>query len=215
MSAAANVPDPPTQPSRSASLLGLVRKLIDYGRELATTIRQRVLTDPTSVRCCFGTADVALILARICRGLHRANALEARLLSNAHRLDAAPRGAASPRAPRAPRPAAAPSTDETDVRLTSLPTPDRLATKLDPVVAAKIRRQPIGAVIADICRDLGIMPSHPLWRELQIAIIRECGNFAGFVKDILEQAFPIAAIAPPGSPAPPPRFVGPVRTGPP
>jgi hypothetical protein len=215
MSAAANVPDPPTQPSRSASLLGLVRKLIDYGRELATTIRQRVLTDPTSVRCCFGTADVALILARICRGLHRADALEARLLSNAHRLDAAPRGAASPRAPRAPRPATAPSTDETDVRLTSLPTPDRLATRLDPVVAAKIRRQPIGAVIADICRDLGIMPSHPLWRELQIAIIRECGNFAGLVKDILEQAFPIAAIAPPGSPAPPPRFVGPGRTGPP
>jgi hypothetical protein len=119
------------------------------------------------------------------------------------------------RAPRTPRPAAAPSTDEADARLIHLPTLDRLATRLDPVVAAKIRRQPIGAVIADICRDLGIMPSHPLWRELQIAIIRECGNFAGFVKDILEQAFPIAAIAPPGSPAPPPRFVGPVRTGPP
>jgi hypothetical protein len=127
------------------------------------------------------------------------------------------------RAPRTPRPAAAPSTDEADARLIHLPTLDRLATRLDPVVAAKhatgldpvVRRQPIGAVIADICRDLGIMPSHPLWRELQIAIIRECGNFAGFVKDILEQAFPIAAIAPPGSPAPPPRFVGPVRTGPP
>ena len=82
-------------------------------------------------------------------------------------------------------------------------------------IAAKVRRQPIGAVIADICRDLGIMPSHPLWRELQMAIISECGNFAGLVKDILEQAFPIAAGAPPGSPAPPPRFVGPVRTGPP
>jgi hypothetical protein len=127
------------------------------------------------------------------------------------------------RAPRTPRPAAAPSTDEADARLIHLPTLDRLATRLDPVVAAKhatgldpvVRRQPIGAVIADICRDLGIMPSHPLWRELQIAIIRECGNFAGLVKDILEQAFPIAAIAPPGSPAPPPRFVGPVRTGPP
>jgi hypothetical protein len=215
MSAAANVPDPPTQPSRSASLLGLVRKLIDYGRELATTIRQRVLTDPTSVRCCFGTADVALILARICRGLHRANALEARLLSNAERLDAAPRGAASPRAPRAPRPATAPSDRIALVPGLDPGIPTLLATTLDPLVAAKIRRQPIGAVIADICRDLGIMPSHPLWRELQIAIIRECGNFAGFVKDILEQAFPIAAIAPPGSPAPPPRFVGPVRTGPP
>ena len=128
MSAAANAPDPPTQPSRSASLLGLVRKLIDYGRELAATIRQRVITDPTSVRCCFGTADVALILARICRGLHRADALEARLLSNADRLDAAPRGASSPRKPRGPRPAAAPAADEADARLIHLPTPDRLAT---------------------------------------------------------------------------------------
>ena len=215
MSTAANAPDPPTQPSRSASLLGLVRKLIDYGRELATTIRQRVFTDPTSVRCCFGTADVALILARISRGLHRADALEARLLSNAHRLDAAPRGASSPMKPRTPRPAAAPSADEANARLTSLPTSDGLATGLDPMVAAKVRRQPIGAVIADICRDLGIMPSHPLWRELQIVIIRECGSLAGLVKDILRQAFQIAAIAPPGSPAPPPRFLGPVRTGPP
>ncbi|MGA9016585.1 MAG: hypothetical protein WB509_29165, partial [Acetobacteraceae bacterium] len=77
MPAAANAPDPPTQPSRSANLLGLVRKLIDYGRELAATIRRRAFTDPIVVRCCFGTADVALILARISRGLHRANALEA------------------------------------------------------------------------------------------------------------------------------------------
>ena len=85
------------------------------------------------------------------------------------------------------------------------------------MVAAKVRRQPIGAVIADICRDLGIMPSHPLWRELQMAIISECGNFAGLVKDILEQAFPIAAGAPPGrrSPAPSSQFPAPVGTGPP
>jgi hypothetical protein len=46
MTAEANAPDPPTQPSRSANLLGLVRKLINYGRELAATIRQRAFTDP-------------------------------------------------------------------------------------------------------------------------------------------------------------------------
>jgi hypothetical protein len=68
MPAEANAPDPP---SRSANLLGLVRKLIDYGRELAATIRQRAFTDPGPVITCFGTADVALILARIARGLHR------------------------------------------------------------------------------------------------------------------------------------------------
>ena len=161
MTAAANVPDPPTQPSRSTNLLGLVRKLIDYGKELAATIRRRAFTDPGSVISCFGTADVAQILARISRGLHRADALEARLLRNADRLDAAPRGASSPGMPRAPRQAAAPSAGEADARITHLPTPEQ--------IAAKVRRQPIGAVIADICRDLGILPSHPLWRELQAA----------------------------------------------
>ena len=203
MTAAANVPDPPTKPSRSAACSA-------SSASSSTTAgssppRSGGAPSPTPPRqCCFGTTDIALILARISRGLHRANALEARLLRNADRLDAAPRGASSPAQPRAPRPAAAPSADEADARLAHLPTPEQ--------IAAEVRRQPIGAVIADICRDLGIMPSHPLWRELQIVIISECGNFASLVKDILDQAFPIAAAAPPGSPAPPPRF-GPVRTG--
>ena len=206
MSAAATVPDSPTQPSRSARLLGLVRRLIDYGKELAATIRERVVTDPISVRCGFGTVDVGLILARIARGLHRANALEARLLSKAHRLDAPPRRAASPSSPRLPRPATAPADGETDERIARLPTPDQIATA--------VRRQPIGAVIADICRDLGILPSHPLWRELQAVIVREGGSLANLMKDILDQAVPIAAPALPGPPTPPPRFLGPVRTGP-
>ncbi|MFZ0016651.1 MAG: hypothetical protein WAL10_04890 [Acetobacteraceae bacterium] len=211
MTAAANAPDPSTQPSRSANLLGLVRKLIDYGRELAATIRRRAFADPGPVMSCFGTADVALILARVSRGLHRANALDARLLRNANRLDAAPRETVSRPAPRAPRPATAPAACETDARLAHLPTPEQ--------IAAKIRRQPIGAVLADICRDLGILPSHPLWRELQVAIIRENGNFAGLVKDILDQAFPISTTAPPRltrcPPAPLAQFPAPVCTGPP
>ncbi len=208
MPAAANAPDPPTQLSRSANLLGLVHKLIDYGRELAATIRRRAFTDPIAVRCCFGTADVALILARISRGLHRANALEARLLRDADRLDATLQGAVSQPRPRASRPAAAPVAGEAGARLTHLPTPEQ--------IAAKVRRQPIGAVIADICRDLGILPSHPLWRELQIVIIRENGSLANLVKDILDQAFPISATAQPGParcpPAPLAQFPA---TGPP
>ena len=133
------------------------------------------------------------------------------LLRNANRLDAAPRETVSRPAPRAPRPATAPAACETDARLAHLPTPEQ--------IAAKIRRQPIGAVLADICRDLGILPSHPLWRELQVAIIRENGNFAGLVKDILDQAFPISTTAPPRltrcPPAPLAQFPAPVCTGPP
>jgi hypothetical protein len=207
MSAAPEASEAPTQPSRSAHLLALVHKLIDYGQEFAATIRRRAFTEPTSVICCFGTADVALILARISRGLHRANALEARLIRSANRLDAAPPAAPSQSRPRAARPTVVPATVETDPRLARLPTPAQ--------IAAEVRRRPIGAVFADICRDLGIMPSHPLWRELQLVIIRHGGNLARLVKDILEQAFPVTATAPPRSPAPPLRFPAPFSTGPP
>ncbi len=160
---------PPSPAARRGSS-SLVRKLIDYGKELAATIRRRAFTDPGPVISRFGIADVAQILARISRGLHRANALEARLLRNADRLDAAPRDPSSPGMQRAPRQATAPSADEANARLTYLPTPQQIADK--------IRRQPIGAVIADICRDLGILPSDPLWRELQAVIIREGGSLA-------------------------------------
>ena len=68
-----------------------------------------------------------------------------------------------------------------------LPTPEQ--------IAAEVRRRPIGAVIADICRDLGIMPNHPLWRELRDAIIRYGGSLARLVKDICDCAFQTSRLA--------------------
>ncbi len=217
MTAATSTPGTPPPadtdtPSRSARLLGLVRKLIDYGKELAATIRRRAFTDPQFASTHFGSADAALILASISRGLHRANALEARIVRGAARLDAAPRAAASPRNPRVPRPAAAPAPAEADPRLARLPTPAQ--------IAAEVRRRPIGAVLADICRDLGIMPSDPLWRELQLAIICEGGNLCRLVMDVVDRAMaPVLAAWPPGMvltwPDPPPCFPPPPGTGPP
>jgi hypothetical protein len=49
-------------------------------------------------------------------------------------------------------------------------------------------------VLADICRDLGIPPSHPLWDELHRAINEYGGNFCRLYFDWLEQAFPIRHI---------------------
>ena len=214
MTAATSTPDTPATPdapSRSARLLGLVRKLIDYGKDLAATIRRRAFTDPQFASTHFGSADAALILASISRGLHRANALEARIARSAARLDAAPHAAASPRNPRPPRPAAEPAA-EADPRLARLPTPAQ--------IAADVRRRPIGAVLADICRDLGIMPSDPLWRELQLAIICEGGNLCRLVMDAVDRAMaPVLAAWPPGMvltwPDPPPGVPPPPGTGPP
>ena len=196
MSAATSADLPP--PTRSGGLLSLVRKLIDYGRELAATLRQcAVPHDTAHLRRSFGTCDLAVILARITQGLRRAGLLEERIVGAAARLDAEPqpKPTPSPRTPRArpceaappaPRQTQAPAAD-TDPRLAHLPTPDE--------IAAMVRRQPIGAVLADICRDLGIVPSHKLWHELHAAIDKYGGNFVRLVMDRIAQVAPIAHIA--------------------
>ena len=93
----------------------------------------------------------------------------------------------------------------------------RLPTPGD--IAADIRRRPAGAVLADICRDLGIVPSNPLWRELSEAIISYGGNLATLLGDIFERhglllTRPPAAVHPAG---PEPILPSTVRpgTGPP
>ncbi len=192
MSAAETAPDP--KPSRATGLLALVRALIDYGRHLATTFR----SNPHP----FGATDIAQILARITSGLLRAEALEARIIRDAARLDAPP---APPRATshRQSPPARAATAAVHDAPVPGLdpgiclPTPEQ--------IAAEVRRRPIGAVIADICRDLGIMPNHPLWRELSIVIIRHGGNLARLVKDICDRVLQRPAspwpLTPPLAPA--------------
>ena len=63
MSSAATAPDatqPPAadKPTRSGRLLGLLHKLIDYGKELAGTIRRRAITDPTFARIVGGAGVI-------------------------------------------------------------------------------------------------------------------------------------------------------------
>ena len=207
MSDAASSPPPATEPTRSGRLLGLVRKLIGYGRQLSTALFQRT-ADLTTVTCEFGTKDITLILRRIARGLLLASALEARIIDGAARLDAPPERAAraataARRTPRAaPRPRAA-ATEPPDPRLERLPSAEE--------IAADVRRRPIGAVIADICRDLGILPSHPLWREIRLAVMGHGGNSVALFMDIMRRVLPVRGLDPTGAP---PRLPAPAGTGP-
>jgi hypothetical protein len=223
MSTVATAPGPTTQPAPwpvladrrgcLTRLVGLVRTLIDHGRQIAAAVRQRSLpNDPAIASCCFGTRDVALILSRITLALQRALALESRLLRSAARPDPkpCPPRAPSPRTPRAPREAPQ-EPPETDPRLARLPTPEQ--------IAADISHRPVGAVIADICRDLGIMPAHPLWREVRLAIILHGGNMADFVKDMCKRTHAarhesMNALSAPPAPSPP-LSPEPASTGPP
>jgi hypothetical protein len=171
-----SAPLPPPEPSTHTSrLLGLVRKLIDFGKQLAATFQQRAAstTPADDLTRPFGTPNIPAILASIARGLQRAALLEVRVTALLTREQAAPsaRTAPSPRQPRLT--AQALSAPE--------PRPARVPTAGD--IEAEVRRRPIGAVLADICRDLGIVPSNPLWWDLVRAINQYDGNLAKLVRD--------------------------------
>jgi hypothetical protein len=226
MSAARQLPTPTTEPDPPRAgtdtptpigrVLSLVRKLIDYGKQLAATVQQHAAAPGFAyVARPFGTADLAVILARITCGLRRAAALEARLSQRAARgqdLPLAPirlptirvAGAARQVAP----PDVQPADPAQDPRLARLPTEEE--------IAAQVRRRPVGAVIADICRDLGIMPTHPLWGDLSPVILRYGGNLAKLWREILAQLRPRpTADRPPTLPAPSLPSLAPASTGPP
>ena len=48
----------------------------------------------------------------------------------------------------------------------------------DAEIAAMLRHRPIGAVLADICDDLGIGVAHPLWQEVKFLIVIHGGQMA-------------------------------------
>jgi len=164
----------------------------------------------------FATRDLALIFARITRGLLLADALEARLIQRAAREQDAPPAsgparAALPRKPHAARPAARRVDRAEDPRLARLPTPE--------AIAAEVRRRPIGAILADICRDLGIVPAHPLWQELNLAMMDHGGNATALLKEMLRRGSN-CDIGPPPRPDPGwlahwPQFLPVSGTGPP
>lgn len=180
---AAPHPDPHrAMPEHIGQVLGLLHTLITYGRNLADTLRRHA-ADPYALPCfafvtaVFGTADLALILARITRGLRIAAALEVTLVNRPARMEQVQASARPPsaRQPRAPRPAAR-DRDDPAALLDALPTPED--------IAAQLRHRPVGAVLVDICSDLGITTSHPLWRELTETLIENHGSLVALFKDV-------------------------------
>ena len=158
------------KPSRSTALLHIVRTMIDIGRQRLAAIRSQPGPQEThAIARAFGTFNVALIVARILRGLRIADALEDRVIADAPRIDAPPPArVAAPRPPRQRTQPKRPNARDDAALLARVPT--------DRDIAEMVRRRPIGAVLVDICADLGIGIDHPLWRELKWVIIDHHGQ---------------------------------------
>ena len=131
----------PGQPARGR-LLGLVRKLIDFGRDLMATVQARdTHAAPVAIAHRFGTMDAARIIARITRGLMIAAALELRLSRPVPCMGVRPtqptpaRRTSTPRKPRQPR------IDEESELLGALPSARE--------IAARLRKRRPGAVIVE------------------------------------------------------------------
>jgi hypothetical protein len=182
--------------------IGRVRKLIHYGKQLAGTAQPRAAALGFALFAKpFGAADLAVILARTANGLCRAAALEA--AQPARRPRPRPHAVPHPRArrPRARRRPAVntagpagprPANPTGDPRLARLPT--------EKEIAAEVRRRPIGAVIVDICCDLGITPGQldrAFWDELSHAIIAYGGSLAGFLDNLHRRVSAFVAGDPP------------------
>lgn len=189
-----------TRPNRHASLLGLIHQIVAYGRAMVAALQRQNAAAPTvPIAMCFGTFNLALIIARITRGLALADRLRQRLLRTGvmqppNRDNATP--PARPRAPRPPEPPRPPRLTQAEddaALLRALPTEQE--------IAAMIRRRPAGAVIVDICRDLGIDTTHPLWRQIRDAIIAYDGSLARMLQAWSDQGMAYLAAIPPDLPA--------------
>ena len=242
---AAVQPDPPRPvPQQVGRVLGLLHAFVAYGKKLADTLRRHA-DNPHgfpgffSVAATFRTADLTLILDRIARGLLRAAALEARL----NRLAARGRdlGSSPVRAPASSEAAdanpAAPIDRQADDQVDDqaddqVDDPDPQADLAPPpltldAIIARDRRRPIGAVLVDICHDLGITPGdmdRATWDELSHHVICYGGSLVTLLfKRPLPAGQETPGVSwgyftgpippPPGWPAPP--FPTPAATGPP
>ena len=203
-------------------VLSLVRKLIDYGRQLAATVQQRAATpgfasspDPSAPPISASSSPASPVA---CAGPRRWKPGSANAPQRGRDLTLPPIRLPAIRVPGAARPVAPPDVQPAnpaqDPRLARLPTEEQ--------IAEEVRRRPIGAVIVDICCDLGIAPGHldrAFWDEINHAIMMYGGSLARFLNDLHKRLCVFFSAdrsdrAEPGWPAAPPRLPAPA-TGPP
>jgi hypothetical protein len=170
-------------------LAGFLRSVADFGKKLGVAVRLRAQKpDFPRFTIPFGTNCLPNIVRRINVAIRRALLLEQRALQQAGlrppprdraRAAAATHAAWQDDAPPRPKRTTRPARPNDDPHYAGWPSSAQLA--------ADIRRRSVAAVLADICRALGITPHHPLWREARAAIIAHGGDAADLKHDAGER----------------------------
>ena len=181
----ASPPDPAqdhpatTLPNNIEVLLHAVGILLTYGRHLIDTVRSRAAAPNfNAIAACFGTANLATIVAHLNRGLLRAAALERVLLARAatgRDIDFVERRIYVPEPQPVsidPQPEQAVATPAALRRRASRPAgwndPELFMPTLEDL-ERQARRRPVGRTIQDICLDLAVVPGFchsQFWNEL-------------------------------------------------
>lgn len=220
MSATAQIAEPAAPPNRVTRLLGVVRKLIEYGHSLAETFRAHAEAGKAGKPTPVSAARLKLLVTRLVLGIRLAYMLEADLKRReAEGEDITP----SAELARPPMPstrsgaASAPrgSADRTDAR--PVPADELIPPRIptDAEFAVMLRRKPLGAVLVDICCDLGVTPEalgQAFWRELCNVILMHGGDMGRLLRNLPPRGYPFGEPAP--RPPPTPETV-PLATGPP
>ena len=233
---AAQQPDPDRaaparlDPAGVSNILRLLRVLFAYGKNLVETLRQNDYPETFPwyplLTCIFGTTDPAEITVSVVYGLLRIAALQARL---SPRLLPFPLRAWAPEQTRAggrgptqfrnapklrqPRPTDWVIPPGWPAGVTSLDREPSPEEKMFAEIVEKDQDRPYGAILLDICLDLGIVAplAHPAaWEELCRAITQYGADPAPLIdrsQDVQNAADPAALAAvgeehsPPGPPA--------------
>lgn len=196
---------------RSERHLRVLEELTEVGMEMVRALRDEAVAEDGK-----SAGELALTFSRVARAVRQTVALEARL-AEGHEIMAFRARSAEPA--RAPRPVSPNQFRRTEIgrvvgEMIDLTIPDddqrepfyeALYDRIDDVPAATFER-PMGVMIAEICRDLGLEPDWSLWAEETFAIEEARDRTPGS---------PYADMGPPAEPAPPDGRDAAEATGPP
>ena len=179
---------PPLLALTAANAYAMLGRLCAYGATWITTLAQRSTQNGAQGGANPASADPVTNFVRVLRAMRWANTLADFLAGRFRLTPVRTRTAIVHDQPDAASIARYDEREDDD--------DERFSMGPDPAVVRALRTQPLGKIIARICRDLGLPSTHELWPAGLVAITQ---TFAEWIAQPPPQA------APPATPLPSPR----------